>query len=557
MAIQEQFSSGTIDPITGQITTGVLKPTSGGAVITSDLARNQFDKNVQFLDRAEANIQPTGEIVTKPVEAPEQPATQAIPDQQPVAINVSSASPAVQATAKTVNDTIADMRAKGVEITPEMENRLLSVSNFEADKNLALARARSAQEEGDAEMVNVAIEESKQAETTQQDVLASLLTELRDTRERFIASLKPTEREAELRRSLSESRTKREMLPIELRQQGISAAGIQAGQINDERVRAIQERNLLTELGLEQESRQAEALGLEAGLSFIGQDIDLQFKIQDRLDNEEANIIGEARTLRKDALSALSNIVDTFEGLSFEDMDVETQSEVLDMARQFNITPNLLASALKNAKQQQILKNAITSGFTIQQQFTNEQKLIDKFNADQRVEDFRDITQRFDILERAQKEALVSGNLVAVDQAIISSFNKITDPASVVRESEYARTAEDLALLNRLKGKIEKLLKGGAGLTQDDRDAIVRLAGQFQEVAREKALQAKRDVNEQARKFNLSPIFGTDITEKVQDVISDEQLNTDIEKARSAGIDIEEEKNGGGFFSTVRFLLGF
>lgn len=62
---------------------------------------------------------------------------------------------------------------------------------------------------------------------------------------------------------------------------------------------------------------------------------------------------------------------------------------------------------------------------------------------------------------------------VALDQGLISIFNKITDPTSVVRESEYERTPQNLSLANRFTGALEKLKSGGAGLTQEDRRALV------------------------------------------------------------------------------------
>lgn len=60
-----------------------------------------------------------------------------------------------------------------------------------------------------------------------------------------------------------------------------------------------------------------------------------------------------------------------------------------------------------------------------------------------------------------------------LDQALIMTYNKILDPTSVVRESEYARTPENLSTVNRIQGAIEKFSEGGAGLTADDRQALV------------------------------------------------------------------------------------
>lgn len=79
-------------------------------------------------------------------------------------------------------------------------------------------------------------------------------------------------------------------------------------------------------------------------------------------------------------------------------------------------------------------------------------------------------------------------NKVALDQGLITFYNKLTDPASVVRESEYARTAQNVPLMNQIQGAIEKAKAGGAGLTDKDRKALI--------------LAAKIIANERGKTFN-------------------------------------------------------
>ena len=75
---------------------------------------------------------------------------------------------------------------------------------------------------------------------------------------------------------------------------------------------------------------------------------------------------------------------------------------------------------------------------------------------------------------------------VAVDQTLITILNKMLDPTSVVRESEYERTPKNLSLLNRFKGMMEKWTTGGAGLTNKDRDEIAYMAEQFYDISKTK-----------------------------------------------------------------------
>ena len=67
-------------------------------------------------------------------------------------------------------------------------------------------------------------------------------------------------------------------------------------------------------------------------------------------------------------------------------------------------------------------------------------------------------------------------SLNPASQAIINAFNKILDYASVVRESEYARTPEGQGFLNRIKGFHTRLLRGGPGLAMDEVQSFYDLA---------------------------------------------------------------------------------
>lgn len=63
-----------------------------------------------------------------------------------------------------------------------------------------------------------------------------------------------------------------------------------------------------------------------------------------------------------------------------------------------------------------------------------------------------------------------------LDQALITMFNKMLDPTSVVREGEYARTTQGQALLSQAQAKFEALKKGGAGINDATRREMVEVA---------------------------------------------------------------------------------
>jgi hypothetical protein len=104
-------------------------------------------------------------------------------------------------------------------------------------------------------------------------------------------------------------------------------------------------------------------------------------------------------------------------------------------------------------------------------------ELRKEFNGLPTTKEFQSVQSSFSKVMSSYQEALTKGgdarSKAAADQALITSFNKMLDPSSVVREGEYARSVEGQSLLNRLQGKAEAALRGGTGLTDGDRRNIV------------------------------------------------------------------------------------
>lgn len=127
------------------------------------------------------------------------------------------------------------------------------------------------------------------------------------------------------------------------------------------------------------------------------------------------------------------------------------------------------------------------------------QTFLRRLDGRKEVKDLREMDRYVGIMDSALAEAN-SGNvdsLIAVDQALINAYNKMIAPDSVVMPSEYARTASDQAILSRVRGKIGEdgqWLRGGAGLTSVERNALARLSHEFVRKAEQKALDAREDL---------------------------------------------------------------
>ena len=87
----------------------------------------------------------------------------------------------------------------------------------------------------------------------------------------------------------------------------------------------------------------------------------------------------------------------------------------------------------------------------------------------------RDLREQVSRME-AGMEAARRNDLAAGSQAVLVVFQKILDPTSVVRESEYARSGAGQSLINRIRGAAERLARGGAGVPLAELEAFARLA---------------------------------------------------------------------------------
>lgn len=125
-----------------------------------------------------------------------------------------------------------------------------------------------------------------------------------------------------------------------------------------------------------------------------------------------------------------------------------------------------------------------------------------KFSAD-----FQVVQNNLNNIEVAT-DRIISGEStsdLATQQAVITSYNKILDPTSVVRESEYDRTPENTSLVNRAKAWMRKIEQGGT-LTVSDikeiRDTARAMAALRRDILNKKL---EKQIRVPARKRGLNP----------------------------------------------------
>ncbi len=90
-------------------------------------------------------------------------------------------------------------------------------------------------------------------------------------------------------------------------------------------------------------------------------------------------------------------------------------------------------------------------------------------------------------------------------QSILVTFQKILDEDSVVRESEYARSEQGLALKDRLRGLMLRMGEGGPGVPKEQLQEFVAVAEAFVRGAYESAMEKKSMFEGFAQDYQLDP----------------------------------------------------
>lgn len=106
-------------------------------------------------------------------------------------------------------------------------------------------------------------------------------------------------------------------------------------------------------------------------------------------------------------------------------------------------------------------------------------------------------------------EASANDKTGAGDIALVTSFMKMLDPGSVVRETEFANAQNTAGLLEKLKNQAEKL-QTGAFLDPKQRASFTSLAKKYLDAANEREGQIRKQYEKTVKTYNLDyeNVFG-------------------------------------------------
>jgi len=133
--------------------------------------------------------------------------------------------------------------------------------------------------------------------------------------------------------------------------------------------------------------------------------------------------------------------------------------------------------------------------------------------------DFRtEYTKRTESLTEARRNFEVINSSIRADSAagdiaLVTSFMKMLDPGSVVRETEFANARDTAGLLQKLENLLVEKPQTGKFLTPDQRKNFVDLAQQYLYAAQNQNTRVRQSLGTSVSRYNLDPIaiFGYEV----------------------------------------------
>lgn len=134
--------------------------------------------------------------------------------------------------------------------------------------------------------------------------------------------------------------------------------------------------------------------------------------------------------------------------------------------------------------------------------FDSENKLRTEFL--KRTDNYTQAIKNLGILESSAEDDSGAGDI-----ALVTSFMKMLDPGSVVRETEFATARDTVGLLESLKNKSEQI-QSGKFLSPEQRKSFVGLAKRYMAEAEKEQKRVKRDMSHTIKTYGLDEknVFG-------------------------------------------------
>lgn len=184
-------------------------------------------------------------------------------------------------------------------------------------------------------------------------------------------TLIPTNKETELKNQIADIRAQEDVINQGVKQyknnlegEGISSRGISGRSEGADRLAAfsleplaLQEKNLLTRLGLEVEARGIEQKVAENKYANAKDIIEFAAKAQAVIDKKKTDLINATDKMTDHTRLSLQTILSSFKGMDFHSLSTEAQLKLQTMSNQLGIPIDVIIKGMDVVKDQQDLDN--------------------------------------------------------------------------------------------------------------------------------------------------------------------------------------------------------
>ncbi len=339
--------------------------TTAPSTYTSQPATTNFQTNTSTLSTMEGQLSPYNQTTQTSYQQPSVTAvspTSSTATQQPIPqpLDLGTANTALKSI---IDQTNKLLTSSGIQLSPENQALLSQINGTDSQLNTAIASARTAANSNDYRSLDAYTKQAEQLQAQRDASIKSFYEQLAPLREQYIKSLAPGALETDLQNQLLDVRKKINDVNLSTKQGVQNEFGLgRALTLSTGRAEKIQqqglniresfqndEANLLGRLGLAQEARQAASKGLEAGMSFLEQDLELQQKAYDRQEQSEQKAFERFQALddmqRRDAADMLEQL----QGSDPDKLSPQVRAQIAQIAEQRGIPSDAIFSGLRVA----------------------------------------------------------------------------------------------------------------------------------------------------------------------------------------------------------------
>jgi hypothetical protein len=278
-------------------------------------------------------------------------------------------SPATQKLAQEIQQAAASGN-----LTAQQQMGYTNLQTMSDNLKAAQVAAQQAQQSGDYTSMDKYMTFIENQNKLYTDALTKYYQDVAPLRQQMAQSLVPGVKEQNLQTQLASLQNQAQQFKMQTEEDKFNeyqgqTLGFAGGRASEIDIRAnfklqrmaLDEANLLSQLGLEQKVREMQGQSAEAQLGYLAEDFNLQQQVQEKITANEDRLFERADKLEADAKSALFDILSALEGIDPSQMSPESQKQLEQMSAQAGLPYSIVKDALTVQNQKRVFDEALAT----------------------------------------------------------------------------------------------------------------------------------------------------------------------------------------------------